>query len=363
MDWMLTAAPFKHTEASKQTPETVAGMSRALDKSVIASLKDGDSAAVYDAISQVLVAIQAGEQPEELLEIEILGKSHPVEPGAFFLQDGNAIAISKLGLVQAFFVARKKFQEYNGSGGASMTSHELLAATSVILLMDPENLTAANARKRLLVSEGNKSREQLLGMIAKDRCFIDSLLTSRLHRHTKSPTLWSHRRWLTQTASRYGMQPNVVDVIKDVVMIAGKRHPRNYYAWCHARWLTGLIPDDQQTAILKQLLESTRHWCFRNHTDTSGWSFLYFLLTRLGGPKSSAVLEETAGLAMSLQWTNESTWVFLRTLAASGATGEEGLALFHETREALLQKTEDTEGRRVLDEACSWSETYRHRPS
>lgn len=340
-------------------------MSRALEKSVAASLNSGDSAAAYEAISQALVDIQADQQHEELLEIEILGKSHPLEPGTFVLRDGNAIAVSKLGLVQAFFVARKKFQDYLDSGGSqgSLSSDNLLAATSVMLLMDPEHLTAANARKRLLLSEGSKSRGRLLSMIREDGCFIDSLLTSRLHRHTKSPTLWSHRRWLAQTASCHGVQPNVAGAVKDVVMVAGERHPRNYYAWCHARWLTGLIPENQQSTILEELVETTKGWCFRNHTDTSGWSFLYSLLTRLGGSRSPAVLEEAAGLAASLRWTNESTWVFLRTLAASGAIGEKGLALFHETREALLQRAEDTEGRRVLEEACAWSETYGRRPA
>ncbi|KUI57676.1 Protein prenyltransferase alpha subunit repeat-containing protein 1 [Cytospora mali] len=346
-------------------------MSRALDKSVIASLDSGDSAAAYEAISQALVGIQADQQQqqqqqhEELLEIEILGKSHPLEPGNFLLQDGNAIAVSKIGLVQAFFVARKKFQDYIKSGGSqdSMSPDELLAVTSVMLLMDPEHLTAANARKRLLISEASMSREGLLSMMMKDRCFVDSLLTSRLHRHTKSPTLWSHRRWLAQTASHHGVQANIAEVVKHVVMIAGERHPRNYYAWCHARWLTGLASENQERATFEELVDITKDWCFRNHTDTSGWSFLYFLLMRLGGSRSSAVLEEAAGLATSLQWTNESTWVFLRTLAASGVTGEKGLALFDETREALLQRVENTEGRRVLEEACSWSETYRRRPS
>ncbi|ROW06599.1 hypothetical protein VMCG_04332 [Cytospora schulzeri] len=340
-------------------------MSRALEKSVIASLKSGDSAAAYEAISQALVATPADQQHEALLEIEILGKSHPLEPGTFLLQDGTALAVSKIGLVQAFFVARKKFQDHlqSGCSRSSMSPDDLLAATSVMLLMDPENLTAANARKRLSLSEGSGSQERLLNIIRKDGYFINSLLTSRLHRHTKSPTLWSHRRWLVQTASCHGIQPNFVGVVKDVVMIAGERHPRNYYAWCHARWLTGLIPHNQEGAILELLLEATKNWCFRNHTDTSGWSFLYFLLMRLDPPRSSAVLEEAAGLAASLQWTNESTWVFLRTLAASGATGEKGLALFHKTREALLHKTENTDGRRVLEEACSWSETYRRRPS
>ncbi|KUI74000.1 Protein ECM9 [Cytospora mali] len=347
-------------------------MSRALDRSVITSLDSGDSAAAYEAISQALVGSQAyreqeqqQQQHEELLEIEILGKSHPLGPGTFLLQDGHAIAVSKIGLVQAFFVARKKFQDYMISGGSqdSISPDEVLAVTSVMLLMDPEHLTAANARKRLLVSEGSQSREDLLIMITKDRCFIDSLLTSRLHRHTKSPTLWSHRRWLVQTASHHGVQVKIAGVVKHVVMVAGERHPRNYYAWCHARWLTSLTPENEERATLEDLVDITKGWCFRNHTDTSGWSFLFFLLMRLGGSRSSAVLEEAAGLATSLQWTNESTWVFLRTLAASGVTGEKGFTLFHETREALLHKVENTEGKRVLEEACSWSETYRRRPS
>ncbi|ROV95765.1 hypothetical protein VPNG_08743 [Cytospora leucostoma] len=341
-------------------------MSRALEKSVTASLSSGDSAAAYEAISQALVNFHADQLHEEVLEIEILGKSHPLEPGTYLLQDGNAIAVSKLSLVQAFFVARKKFHDYAASGGpeSTISPDNTLAATSVMLLMDPENLTAANARKRLSIAEGHESRERLLSLIKRDGCFIDSLLTSRLHRHTKSPTLWSHRRWLVQTASSHGIQPDVVGVVKNVVMIAGERHPRNYYAWCHARWLTGLIPDDDdKDNILEQLVVVTKGWCFRNHTDTSGWSFLHFLLTRLGGPTSLAVLEETTGLAASLQWANESTWIFLRTLAASGATGEKGLTSFKKTRETLLLKTEDTEGRRVLEEALSWSERYQRRSS
>lgn len=333
---------------------------------MIAALNSGDSAAAYEAISRALVRTQADQQHEDLLEIEILGKSHPLEPGTFLLQDGNAIAVSKLGLVQAFFVARRKFLDHLASGDSQspMSPEDLLAATSVILLMDPEHLTAANTRKRLLISEGSKSRELLQGMMRRDACFIDSLLTSRLHRHTKSPTLWSHRGWLAQTASDHGIQPDVVGAVKHVVMVAGERHPRNYYGWCHARWLTDLIPEHQKSTTFEDLVEMTKGWCFRNHTDTSGWSFLYFLLMRLDGSRATAVLEEAAGLAASLQWTNESTWVFLRTLAACGAAGEKGLALFRETREALLQKAaETTGGRRVLEEAGSWSEAYRRRPS
>lgn len=332
-------------------------MSRAVNKSVAEALSESDPTAAYEAISKALT--KPGDQHGELLEVEILGKSHPLEPGTFLLQDGNAIAVSKYGLVQAFFVARKILQSHLGAG-STLPADGLLAVTSVMLLMDPEHLTAANARKKLIVSAGVTSEERLLEAIERDRFFIDSLLTSRLHRHTKSPTLWSHRRWLVETAARHGDQHNVGESLEKVVMVAGQRHPRNYYAWCHARWLINNMPvgqDDQNSLVLKKLLEATRKWCFRNHTDISGWSYMYFLLSKLDAAAASSVFQETAKLAVSLQWTNESTWAFLRTLAASEIVGEKEIILFRDTRLALLQKTDDSEGAsRALVMAQTWFE-------
>lgn len=332
-------------------------MSRAVNKSVAEALSNSDPTAAYEAISKALTEHEG--QHGELLELEILGKSHPLDPGTFLLQDGNAIAVSKYGLVQAFFVARKILQRHI-SAESTLSSDGLLAVTSVVLLMDPEHLTAANARKRLAVSAGAASEGCLLEAIERDRFFVDSLLTSRLHRHTKSPTLWSHRRWLVETAARHGVRRNVAESLEKVVMVAGQRHPRNYYAWCHARWLTNNMPGGQHGQdchVIRGLLGPTKRWCFRNHTDISGWSYLYFLLAKLDAAEATAVLEEAAKLAVSFQWTNESTWVFLRTLAASGNMGEKAAAIFHETRAALLEKTGDSEGAaRALVVSQTWFE-------
>lgn len=337
-------------------------MSRAVNKSVAEALSNSDPAAAYEVISKALTEHEG--QHGELLEVEILGKSHPLEPGTFLLEDGYAIAVSKYGLVQAFFVARKILQRHI-SAESTLSSDGLLAVTNVVLLMDPEHLTAANARKKLAVSVGAASEERLLEAIKRDMFFVDSLLTSRLHRHTKSPTLWSHRRWLVETAARHGAQHKVAESLEKVVMVAGQRHPRNYYAWCHARWLTNNMPegqDGQGDHALRKLLEPTKRWCFRNHTDISGWSYLNFLLAKLDGADASAVFEEAAKLAVSLQWTNESTWVFLRTLAASAPMGKKEATLFQDTRTALLQKTGDSEGAsRALVMAQTWFETNLHR--
>lgn len=334
-------------------------MSRALDRDMLRAVGSGDLSAAYEAISKALARTE-GEEHGKLLEIELLGKSHPLEPGTFLLQEENSLAISKLGLVQAFFAARLLFQGHRAGKGTVLSPDQLLAVTNVILLMDPEHLTAANSRKRLVCSEGHNPAGSELELIRKDKFFIDSLLTSRLHRHTKSPTLWSHRRWLIQKAQSHGIQPDVVENLERVVMIAGERHPRNYYAWCHARWLTGLVPREHKDRVLRDAVDAVKGWCFRNHTDTCGWSLLSFELAKLDATIGSSVLEETCKFAVSFQWTNESTWVFLRTLAASGAVGDRESVLFQQTADLLLDKPDQGPGeRRVVEQAKAWYETYR----
>lgn len=335
-------------------------MSRALDKDTIRAFGSCSPSAAFEAISKALTQI-SHENDEELLEIEILGKSHPLEAGTFLVQDENALGISKLGLVQAFFEARTMFQGHQSGKGATLSADRVLAVTSVILLMDPEHLTATNARKRLIRSEGTGPAARQLELIRKDIFFIDSLLTSRLHRHTKSPTLWSHRRWLVEALRGHGVQPDVAEGLRRVVMVAGERHPRNYYAWCHARWLTGLLSQPEEDDELRASMVATKSWCFRHHTDISGWSFLSFLLAQGECSDRSSVFREAASLAASFKWTNESTWVFLRTLAALGPVGDEDLSLFHGTMVPLLGNRESSEDRRYLEQARSWLETYQRR--
>lgn len=322
-------------------------MSRALNNDTVLALRHADPAAAFETISKALPQLQ-GQDHGALLEIEILPKSHVLESNTFLLQDENALGISKPALIQAFFVARRMLQDHRSGGGPYLSAEHLLAVTSVILTMDPEHLTAANSRKRLIIAQANEDMQ--LQIIRLDKFLVDSLLTSRLHRHTKSPTLWSHRRWLIKTAQSLRVQPDVVDDVKRIVMIAGERHPKNYYAWCHARWLTDLIRNDRGKDSVQDLLEATKLWCFRNHTDISGWSFVSFLLLKLEDTVSIDILDETVKLATSLGWTNESTWVFLRTLAATGATDSE-LASFQESLELLFCRSGSPGNRRVVEQA------------
>jgi protein prenyltransferase alpha subunit repeat containing protein 1 len=328
-------------------------MSRALDPETAASLKRGDPLAAYQSISSVLALPDDG-----LLEIEFLGKGHILGEGQFVVQDGRAVGISKLGLVQAFMVARQRLRDHL-DGSRMLAGDEVFAATAVILLFDPEYLTAANSRKRLIqaeISNGGDVKPRL----EREQRLVDSLLTSRLHRHTKSPTLWSHRRWLMTTLTSLDLPVNVLGGIKDVVSVAGERHARNYYAWCHARFLMGLDVSLDRPGILA----AVQAWCFQHHTDISGWSFLYFLLSTESDASTEPgrlVFAEVLNLVNSLRLANESVWVFLRTAAASGLVGDGQYAQFLKVQAAVLETSKTPADQAVLRAATDWCETYRRR--
>ncbi|KAK0704948.1 hypothetical protein B0H67DRAFT_497420 [Lasiosphaeris hirsuta] len=328
-------------------------MSRALDKDVVASLKAGSPLAAFQAISELLRSPPNGG----LLELEILPTTHQLPEGQFVLQDGCAAGVSKLGLVQAFLVARPMLKGHL-DGTAPRAIEELSSATAIMLLMDPEHLTAANTRKRLLQARIAGEREKTDVILHTEKLFLDSLLTSRLHRHTKSPTLWSHRRWLLQLFVSKGLPVDVLPDITTVVFVAGERHPRNYYAWCHARYIMSLEAGNSNDEVMA----AVKQWSFKHHTDISGWSFLYFLTGSnafSGTAAGCSTFSEVIELANSLHLANESIWVFLRTLAASGLVGDEEYSRFLSVGQTLMESSRIPTDQEVLRSAMQWCETYR----
>ncbi|KAI1825680.1 hypothetical protein F4861DRAFT_500258 [Xylaria intraflava] len=327
-------------------------MSRSLDKSLLSQLKSEDPRPVYND----LIALFTGLPDADLLEIEFLGQSHRLDPGVNFLQDGNAIAIPKVRLIQAFFVARQTLRAYLQNSSRDISS-DVIAATSILLLMDPEHLTAANIRKRaLLTSPGGPTQAAL----KKEQQFVDTLLTARLHRHTKSPTLWSHRRWLVTTCWKLGTPWDVRHDIQNVVMVAGQRHPRNYVAWQHARFLI-----DHDLSLAVTVASDVKDFCLKNHSDISGWAFLSDCITRIQDERSrnlvcSSTLEAVLSITESFRWLNESVWVFLRTLVARDCVSEQGFKQFVVTNEGLSATLpHDSPQRIILERAREWCGEYR----
>lgn len=335
-------------------------MSRSLDNDILSNLKSEDPTTVYRDISSIL------NQPpgDGLLEIELLGSSHPLEMGVHFLQDENAIAIPKLRLVQAFFVARQILSKHLLRPTAP-PKRETVEATSVILLMDPEHLTAANMRKRAIISQLQPGSSPTQAIQAEQK-FIDSLLTSRLHRHTKSPTLWSHRRWLIRSLGSLQSLERIRSDIINVVMVAAERHPRNYYAWNHARWLIDVSAGDGPLPLLpyKTIVDGVKTWCYKHHDDISGWTYLRWLLVRIEDAEErqrecSLVLQDTLNIVQSFHWTNTSVWDFLQMLVVREFVPRELFETFLRVNDFLSSSTTEDGGgsaaSRTLIRARQWA--------
>ncbi|KAI0872457.1 hypothetical protein GGS24DRAFT_435839 [Hypoxylon argillaceum] len=325
-------------------------MSRSLDKDIVAKLKSEDPRPSYNDLSRLFANL-----PESgLLEIEFLGQSHQLEPGVSFLQEGNAVAIPKLRLVQAFFVARQILHKHLHKAGQTITD-DVVAATPILLLMDPEHLTAANIRKRVLLVSGNPTEAAL----RREQQFVDTLLTARLHRHTKSPTLWSHRRWLVTTCWALGIPWDIQYDIQNVVMVAGERHPRNYVAWQHARFLI-----NHDSGVAATIAVDVKAFCLRNHSDISGWAFLSDCITKIHDEESrglvcSSVLEDVLSMTESFRWMNESVWVFLRTIIAREPVNEQYFRRFITTSTSLSARTPHSSPQWIItDRARQWCLKY-----
>ncbi|KAI8960508.1 protein prenylyltransferase [Daldinia sp. FL1419] len=328
-------------------------MSRSLDKDLLAHLEADDLHEIYKDLSTVLTNLRENE----LLEIEFLGKSHPLQPGVNYLRDGTAVAIPKLRLAQAFFVARQLLQAYHRD--SAVKSSEIMAATAVLLLMDPEHLTAANTRKRLITSSLAAGEADELAL-RREKQFVDSLLTSRLYRHAKSPTLWSHRRWLVHIFTTHNVVMDPQHDIRNIVMVAGTRHPRNYPAWNHARLLVG-----RDSGLARSLVSDTKEFCLKNHTDISSWSFLVYTIGKIENEECrrkvySSIFAEVLDITGSLRWISESVWTFLRTIATIEFISDQQFEAFLAVNKRLASSARESSSQwKALDSARSWCEKYR----
>ncbi|KAF3932730.1 hypothetical protein ABW19_dt0204806 [Dactylella cylindrospora] len=239
----------------------------------------------------------------ETTQIELL-PFYPV-PETHIYVESTSIGIPKSSLYKAFYHAHKVFfttLPLHKSSPTKETSKTLVDASTVLLLHDSEYLTAVNARKRILLSlyptgtaAPSPSRTppgtpQPIITPQSEFLFLTSILTSPLHRHTKSPILFSHRRWLISTYPylKYpGLNPFAIisprtSIDNSVTTKAFKKwcrkevgilfraaegHPKNYYAWTYARWLVKEVG-----VVFNQ--EDMVSWCLKHPGDISGWEFL-----------------------------------------------------------------------------------------
>jgi hypothetical protein len=315
----------------------------------------------YEALSRYLEAHQ-----RQIMEIEVLPPAIK-PPDGLLMKDGLNLGVPKKILALAFAEARKIFST-NAEDEDSLL--QVLQATKVMLLFEPEHLSAANFRKRKLVelSSGTTPEAQLLyrKALKYEFLFLDSILTSPLHRQSKSPTLWHHRLWLL----RHFLPSDLEDVPEEVrasfwraelasVCKSGERHPKNYYAWQYARRLVDRI--DSMDAML-DFAQSVKEWCCKNPSDTSGWSCLLYLIPEAEPPSERTTLVRgVLDYTMKLNLEHESIWVFLRTIIAHEALHHDRTELCSTLQEYIkeLERMEEaSELLKRVNNALEWIEKY-----
>ncbi|KAF2736433.1 hypothetical protein EJ04DRAFT_416587, partial [Polyplosphaeria fusca] len=262
---------------------------------------------------------------DEVVEIEMLPPALQPMDGSFILHEGLNVGIPKETLVLAYLAARSYFN----AGSKDVLSPVTHRASRIVLLFDPEHVTAAGFRKRRLLEL--KGEEHFSKTLTQELALLNSILTSPLHRQSKSPTLWFHRLWLMHLLLPYQLSENgshqflsFVRAEQDAVFKAGERHPKNYYAWQYQRRLFNIINKyygDGSNYLWKStypefLVTSTlmvKSWCLRHPSDISGWSCLLSMVARLEPTaKRPQIIKEVIDWTIKLQSEQESIWIFLR---------------------------------------------------
>jgi hypothetical protein len=340
-------------------------MARVVDADVKASIMASDPQAAYNDIVEAL-----NLDTSDFLGIELLPRTHSLPPGCNVLVHGTSIGVPKLKLVQAFVVARQVFSNCLEDFKKDKFQ-DIRNATVVILLMDPEHITAANARKRIIKCLRKGSETDYQSVLRRELLVTDGFLTSWLHRHNKSPNLWGHRRWLLQELNSLNVPHDIEWDIEAVIFIAAERHPRNYYGWLHLRWLLrtfhnkGASLGGPDAFHQQKSLGVVKDWCLKHPSDTSGWSFLLFYLLTTNSSKSfriernSSICGEVLDLAISFKWTHETIWAFLRTLVATGEIMEDQRSSFFNTIQAVMaDQPEDSKAWKMLQTSSDWCVEY-----
>ncbi|KAK8218666.1 hypothetical protein IWZ01DRAFT_538255 [Phyllosticta capitalensis] len=287
------------------------------------------------------------------IQIEILPPAISPPEGSLLLEDEEegSVGIPKAVLLSAFLAARKVFFDTRHAL-TGPSAKQAMDATRVVLLFDPEHLTAANYRKRYLLNargEGNADGVSLMSLVQRELMFLFTIFSSPLFRHTKSPTLWSHCLWIarnhweieldwaqTVDAHQGGASDDAKTAVShwlffqhwEKVKDASTSHPKNYHAWHFMRKLVQHLserlrdrPEYEFESDFARLLQETHQWCLKNPSDTSAWSFLSYLFCRpeaKGREKLiSEIMENVLKLVWDFRWRHESIWTFVRTVLAA----------------------------------------------
>jgi hypothetical protein len=312
---------------------------------------------------------------DDIVEIEILPPAIQPSDG-LFMEDGLSIGVPKKVLMLAYLAARELFFASLETEG--VRSQKAFEASRVILLFDPEHITAANFRKRRLLKIADVWGAE------RELIFLNSILTSPLHRQSKSPTLWHHRAWLL--GHLLPLKSSVSNMLDDEVLLlsfaqteldavckAGERHPKNYYAWQYLRRLftrvAGMVPAmgyffrKPYNRFVEDCTAHVATWCIKHPSDISGWSFLTWVLSVVTEVNQRwEIVDRTLNFMIALKWEGEAFWTFVRTVLGGTVLKErrqEVIEKLHNYERGLRKiQDEEYEEARNVKKAVDWLKVY-----
>lgn len=300
-------------------------------------------------------------------EIAILpSHSHPTilyDPSC----EPAAVGVPKALLLSCFLHASETFfsylenhreirvETYNPDAPMNKGWVAACGATAIILLWEPNHLTAINWRKKAFAQANEGTR-------ANELAFIESLQTSPMPHHAKSSTLWTYRLQLLRERAKQDSIATWHEELR-IVMIAGERHAKNYHAWEHARQTWRLYYDNTSCAnsdrsnndrmkkelgVFNESVGRVHKWCIMHPKDISGWAFLAFLLQ--SPPDESVrleavekIIEDTNCFVEKLDWQGASVRWFLKAVEGMKARDETGCLRNSGTSEIMSKHLSHTE--------------------
>lgn len=139
--------------------------------------------------------------------------------------------------------------------------------TRVMIILKPDNYTAMNRRKELILSGKIDILQELK--------LIELIFT--IPKHSKSSVAWYHRQWIFSQ-----FQNNPPDVKKEfhLCCAASDAYPRNYYAWTYRYWVLSTYGKNDLDLVQREYIE-TCDWIARNISDYSGFQYLQQLVQML----------------------------------------------------------------------------------
>ncbi|KAG0739704.1 hypothetical protein G6F66_011180 [Rhizopus arrhizus] len=162
---------------------------------------------------------------------------------------------------------------------------EMEQVTRVMILLKPDNYTAMNRRKELMLSGHINPVDELQ--------LLNLIFT--IPKHSKSSVAWYHRQWIVTEYSSID-----IDAEMRLCEMTCSTYKRNYYSWQYRCWI--LVRNQQDSARVKKEYAYIICWIERNVSDYSGFQYLEQVM--------KIIQWETPQIESHMEWLNNLTVKF-----------------------------------------------------